>query len=118
MDSKGDQKKENNPSILRNLKEHSTSSAPRNSEENTNPTVIPGAIKEADQQLLEEAYYIYKTQKIYGDGVREDRKRIIGKKVAKLIVESGEGKYNMKNKGKVYIITNNIFLILYIVYTF
>ena len=58
--------------------------------------------KEADQQLLEEAF-MYKTQKIYLDGVGESRNRIIRKKAAKFVVENGELKYKMKKKGKVYI---------------
>ena len=42
-------------------------------------------------------------QKIYRDGVGENRKRIIRKKAAKLIVENRELKYKRKKKGKVYI---------------
>ena len=61
--------------------------------------------EEADQQLLEEAY-VYRTQKIYPDGVGENRKRIIRKKAAKFIAENGELKYKMKKKGKVYIYFN------------
>ena len=48
---------------------------------------------------------MYKTQKIYPDGVGESRKRIIRNKASnwKFIVENGELKYKMKKKGKVYI---------------
>ena len=58
--------------------------------------------EEADQQLLEGAF-MYKTQKIYPDGVGESRKRIIRKKAVKFVVENGELTYKMKKKGKVYI---------------
>ena len=46
---------------------------------------------------------MYKTQKIYPDGVGESRKRIIRKKAAKFIVKNRELKYKMKKKGKVNI---------------